>query len=95
MDKTSPIVSMIVWNEFINDARVLKEAQTLQDAGYQVVVHALHTPGVTQVRRTLDSGVRVVRVARSPLWKWRKRKVLSLEVAGNSAGPKMVVDPIG
>lgn len=29
-------VAMVVWNEFLNDARVLKEAQTLQRAGYQV-----------------------------------------------------------
>lgn len=65
---------MIVWNEFLNDARVLKEAQTLQSAGHQVVVHALHTPGVTQERETLDGGVKVVRVTRSPLWKLRKRK---------------------
>ncbi len=66
-------VSMIVWNEFRNDARVLKEAQTLQSAGYQVTVHALHTPGVTQERETLPCGVKIVRVARSPLWKWRKK----------------------
>lgn len=67
---------MIVWNEFLNDARVLKEAQTLQSVGHQVVVHALHTPGVTEERETLASGVQVVRVARSPLWKLRKRKRL-------------------
>ena len=41
-------ISMIVWNEFLNDARVLKEAQTLQQSGYQVSIYALHTPGVTQ-----------------------------------------------
>ena len=38
-------IAMIVWNEFRNDARVLKEAETLQVEGYQVMVHALHTPG--------------------------------------------------
>lgn len=69
----NPNVSMIVWNEFRNDARVLKEAQTLQAAGCQVTVHALHTPGVTQERETLSGGIKVVRVARSPLWKWRKK----------------------
>lgn len=72
---------MIVWNEFLNDARVLKEAQTLQAAGYQVIVHALHTPGVTQECELLESGVRVVRVARSPLWKLRKR---NLRIANGS-----------
>lgn len=65
-------VAMVVWNEFRNDARVLKEAETLCSAGHQVTVHALHTPGVTQEREVLSSGVCVVRVARSPLWKWRK-----------------------
>jgi len=88
-------VSMIVWNEFRNDARVLKEAQTLQAAGCQVTVHALHTPSVTQERETLACGVKVVRVARSPLWKLRKRK------APSSAGPvkansaKAATGPIG
>jgi len=81
---------MVVWNEFRNDARVLKEAETLQSKGYQVTVHALHTPGVTEERETLSSGVRVVRVARSPLWKWRKRKEASALV-----GAKVVVGPIG
>ncbi len=72
-------VSMIVWNEFLNDARVLKEAQTLQAIGHQVIVYALHTPGVTEERETLAPGIQVVRVARSPLWKLRKRKRLEAE----------------
>lgn len=67
-------VAMVVWNEFRNDARVLKEAETLCSAGHQVTVHALHTPGVTREHEVLPSGVRVVRVARSPLWKWRRGK---------------------
>lgn len=68
-------VSMIVWNDFRNDARVLKEAQTLQRAGYRVTVFALHTPGVTQERETIVDGISVIRVARSPLWRLRKRKI--------------------
>lgn len=68
-----PRVSMIVWNNFRNDARVLKEAETLQAAGHEVTVFALHTPGETQRRETLGSGVRVVRVMRSPLWTLRQR----------------------
>ncbi|MBB3229783.1 glycosyltransferase family 4 protein [Halomonas stenophila] len=79
-------VSMIVWNEFLNDARVLKEAQTLQSSGFQVVVHALHTPGVTQERETLDGGVKVVRVAKNPFWKLRKRRYLE-------AGKKSATNP--
>lgn len=74
-------ISMIVWNEFRNDARVLKEAQTLQGVGHQVTVFALHTPGVTAEREVLACGVEVVRVARSPLWKLRKRKTVNTEAA--------------
>lgn len=62
---------MLVWNEFLNDARVLKEAQTLQGVGYQVTVFALHTPNKTQEKEILASGVKVLRVARSPFWKLR------------------------
>lgn len=63
---------MVVWNEFRNDARVLKEAETLVAVGHDVTVHALHTPGVTRVSERLRSGVMVSRVARSPFWKLRK-----------------------
>jgi glycosyltransferase involved in cell wall biosynthesis len=62
-----PRIAMLVWNEFVHDARVLKEAQTLQAAGHQVIVHALHTPGRTQPRETLPDGIEVVRVARGSL----------------------------
>ena len=65
-------IAMIVWNEFVHDARVLKEAETLQAAGYQVCVHALHTPGRTKQSETLSSGVKVQRVIRSPLHALRK-----------------------
>lgn len=68
-------IAMVVWNEFLNDARVLKEAQTLQRSGYQVCVFALHTPGVTKARERLPDGIEIIRVARSPLWKWRKPAV--------------------
>lgn len=64
-------IAMIVWNEFRNDARVLKQARTLQAAGYQVTVFALHTPGVTCREEVLDDGVHVIRVARSLRWQTR------------------------
>ncbi|MFG0392585.1 glycosyltransferase family 4 protein [Pseudomonas monteilii] len=67
-------VAMVVWNEFRNDARVLKEAETLVAVGHEVTVHALHTPGITQESERLPSGVMISRVARSPLWKIRKRQ---------------------
>ncbi|WEK29770.1 MAG: glycosyltransferase family 4 protein [Candidatus Pseudomonas phytovorans] len=65
-------IAMVVWNEFLNDARVLKEAETLQRSGYQVCVFALHTPGVTKANERLADGIEVIRIARSPFWKWRK-----------------------
>lgn len=88
-------IAMVVWNEFRNDARVLKEAETLQAEGYQVTVHALHTPGVTEEREMLGSGVRVVRVARSPFWKWRKHKAPSSAGSGSAAGNRPAAGPIG
>ena len=67
------VVSMLVWNEFLNDYRVRKEAETLQINGYSVVVHALHTPGVTLPYQVLSSGVSVKRVLRSPFWQLRRK----------------------
>ncbi len=65
-------IAMVVWNEFRNDARVMKEAESLTAAGHSVTVHALHTPGVTQEREVVSNGIAVARVARSPFWKLRK-----------------------
>ncbi|WP_411392188.1 glycosyltransferase family 4 protein [Pseudomonas sp. MPB23] len=62
-------IAMIVWNEFRNDARVLKQARTLQASGYQVTVFALHTPGVTCHEEVLPEGIRVIRVARTAPWR--------------------------
>ncbi|WP_085692419.1 MULTISPECIES: glycosyltransferase family 4 protein [unclassified Pseudomonas] len=84
-------VAMIVWNEFLNDARVLKEAQTLQRAGYKVKVFALHTPGVTSQQEQLKDGIEVFRVARSPLWHWRKGRTVP-NVAPRTSKPQ---GPIG
>ena len=41
-EKALKWVGMVVWNTFETDARVLKEAQTLTAAGYEVTVCALH-----------------------------------------------------
>lgn len=80
-------IAMIVWNEFLNDARVLKEAQTLQKAGYQVRVFALHKPGVTQPYETLVDGIQVLRVRPDLLSIWPARKQRPLEAAAK-AGPQ-------
>ncbi|HEY9032261.1 MAG TPA: glycosyltransferase [Kangiella sp.] len=58
-------VAMIVWNEFTNDARVLREANSLNKNGYAVTVNALHTPGRSTKAEVLNSGVKVKRVSRS------------------------------
>jgi len=80
-------VSMIVWNEFLNDARVRKEAETLQSRGFMVSIHALHTPGVTVEREVLSSGVNVIRIPRSPLWRLRKRSSSTCQaINGNGSG---------
>jgi len=72
---------MIVWNEFLNDARVLKEAETLQRAGYLLTVYALHTPGVTKELEYLPSGVTVSRVSRTPLWPAARREIRSAQAS--------------
>lgn len=58
-------VAMTVWNEFLTDARVTKEAETLVAAGYAVTVIAIHTPGKTESREMHSSGFEVVRVAKA------------------------------
>ena len=80
-----PKVAMFVWNDFRNDARVLKEAETLQSAGYQVRVYALHTPGETSKFQTLSSGIEVSRTLRTPFWYLRKR-TRTPSIANNQTG---------
>lgn len=58
-------VSMFVWNAFTNDARVLKEAQTLQAAGYRVKVFAVQQTGVP-VSEVLADGIEVLRRRSNP-----------------------------
>jgi glycosyltransferase involved in cell wall biosynthesis len=60
-------VSMIVWNTFQTDARVLKEAETLAGRGHRVTVFALLQPGETPEHEALAPGLDVVRVSRTPL----------------------------
>lgn len=59
---------MIVWNDFCNDARVLKEAESLAAAGYDVTVNALHVPGRTMLEESLSEGIWVRRVSTSVLY---------------------------
>jgi glycosyltransferase involved in cell wall biosynthesis len=63
-------VSMLVLNPFTNDTRVLKEAQTLAVAGYQVTVWALSSSGLPTCEKT--HGFTVKRwQARVANWSWR------------------------
>ncbi|MBN8431784.1 glycosyltransferase family 4 protein [Microbulbifer salipaludis] len=87
-------VSMLVWNEFTNDARVLKEAQTLQKAGYVLTIHALHTPGVTEHVEELAGGIRVKRISRSPLWRLRNRKSFQRQGSASSKNHSIPVTPL-
>ena len=57
---------MVVWNTFQNDARVLKEAETLAGQGHRVTVFALMQPGETPAHEVLARGLEVVRVRRAP-----------------------------
>lgn len=57
-------VCMTVWNEFLTDARVTKEAETLVSAGFAVTIIAIHTEGRTKAHEFHSSGFEVVRVAK-------------------------------
>ena len=90
-------IAMIVWNDFLHDARVLKEAETLQADGHSVRVHALHTPGMTPKFETLSSGVEVRRVLRSLTWSLMAKRRESARVMttqpGASAGSDASTPP--
>jgi len=55
-------VAMIVFNSVGHDTRVLKEADTLQQAGYQVAIFGLADNRNATTRETRASGVEIVRV---------------------------------
>ncbi|NHC11227.1 glycosyltransferase family 4 protein [Pseudomonas stutzeri] len=73
-------ISMVVWNDFRNDARVLKEAESLTAAGHHVTVFAVHVPGFTQLRERVSNGVEVIRVPRDPLWRIRSPRRITANV---------------
>ncbi|GGF08518.1 glycosyltransferase family 4 protein [Kangiella profundi] len=63
MTKKLNSVAMMVWNEFINDARVLKEANTLQSNGYRVTVNALKLKNETPESEEVCSAIKVKRIS--------------------------------
>jgi len=56
---------MLVKNTFTHDARVWREARTLQTAGHQVQVVALGAPNLADNEVTFD-GIQITRVSRGP-----------------------------
>ena len=56
---------MLVKNTFTHDARVLREARTLQTAGHQVQVVALSAPNLPAHEISLE-GIQIARVSRGP-----------------------------
>lgn len=60
-------ISMLVWNSFQNDARVLKEAQTLVRSGHTVTVFALLQSDDMKAAETLEPGLSVIRIQKSLL----------------------------
>ncbi|WP_207644734.1 glycosyltransferase [Caloranaerobacter ferrireducens] len=60
-------ICMFVWNHFTNDARVLREAIALTEAGYEVDVVAVHDPKNPHLsRKETLNGFNVIRVKRYP-----------------------------
>jgi len=57
-------VCMLVWNDMRHDARVSKEAKTLSDAGYNVTVLCISTPGITKSYEKHDYGFSIKRISR-------------------------------
>ena len=56
---------MLVKNTFTHDARVLREARTLQEAGHKVQVVALGAPNLPDSEVTPE-GIHILRVSRGP-----------------------------
>ncbi len=73
---------LFVWNTFVNDARVYKEAAALAAAGWETTVVCLQDPDdATLPLREHVAGFDVLRVTRFPasysLCKWLQRKALA------------------
>lgn len=76
-------VCMFVYNNFLNDSRVQKEAQTLIQAGYQVTVLALLNAGTKSFEERCE--IRIIRVPVDPLNQRIMRWMQRLGVPGNNA----------
>ncbi len=84
---------MLVWNEFLHDARVTKEAETLISAGYAVTVLALHVPEKTLAKETHVSGFEIIRVSRPILFFLRVIKARLFSANQSSSTKTTHVNP--
>lgn len=57
-------VVMTVWNSFVTDARVTKEAETLINAGAEVMVLAVLSSNDLAAKEITGSGIRVMRISK-------------------------------
>ena len=88
-------VCMTVWNHFITDARVTKEAKTLIKHGYDVAVVAIHDPLNTKRKEEKD-GLRIVRferlinkIKRQRATKTKRNNVAASEMAATQPAPQV------
>jgi glycosyltransferase involved in cell wall biosynthesis len=72
-------VCMFVYNNFLNDSRVKKEAQTLINAGYRVTVIAM-----LDAKTIPDEEIDQIRIIRVPLDPWHLRFFHWIQNAGHS-----------
>lgn len=68
MSKTK--VTMIVFNTFNPDIRVLKEARSLKKVGYEVVILALKKAKTSIISEEVIDGIKIVRHTLNP-WHYR------------------------
>ena len=73
-------VCMFVYNNFMNDSRVEKEAKTLIDAGYEVTIMALLDDNTQPVE--MRNKIRVLRVANTPWYKQGLRVLRKMLIPG-------------
>lgn len=89
-------VAMVVWNDFQNDARVLKEASSLVKNGYAVTVNALHDPKHTTKAELLKTGVKVKRVNKSAISSYiqavRNKKINTENKPVDGDEPKVITE---
>ncbi len=62
LDHPGPLVAALVLNSVSHDARVLKEADSLANAGYRVVIIGVRDARCDEPRTAFDSGVVILRM---------------------------------